>query len=69
MHDPVLLVVLLVVRGADRQVLDLNSAPPRNWSTGWCGSSGKTHLFPEPGALEKVTALAADWFARPRVRE
>jgi putative phosphoribosyl transferase len=24
---------------------------------------GATHLFEEPGALEEVTALAADWFA------
>ena len=25
---------------------------------------GATHLFEEPGALEQVAALAADWFAR-----
>jgi putative phosphoribosyl transferase len=25
---------------------------------------GATHLFEEPGALEKVSALAADWFSR-----
>jgi putative phosphoribosyl transferase len=24
---------------------------------------GATHLFPEPGALERVADLAADWFA------
>jgi hypothetical protein len=25
---------------------------------------GATHLFPEPGALEKVIAHASQWFAR-----
>src|SRR5690606_40403494 len=25
---------------------------------------GATHLFPEPGALEKVARLACDWFTR-----
>jgi putative phosphoribosyl transferase len=25
---------------------------------------GATHLFPEPGALERVAELARDWFAR-----
>ncbi len=33
---------------------------------------GATHLFEEPGALEQVPRLAADWLARrlaaPRVR-
>ena len=33
---------------------------------------GATHLFEEPGALEQVPQLAADWLARrlaaPRVR-
>lgn len=24
---------------------------------------GATHLFEEPGAMERVTALATDWFA------
>jgi hypothetical protein len=26
--------------------------------------SGATHLFKEPGALEKVASLASDWFVR-----
>jgi putative phosphoribosyl transferase len=26
--------------------------------------SGATHLFTEPGALERVATLAADWFTR-----
>jgi hypothetical protein len=25
---------------------------------------GATHLFEEPGALERVAALAADWFEK-----
>jgi hypothetical protein len=25
---------------------------------------GATHLFSEPGALERVAALAGDWFVR-----
>ncbi len=33
---------------------------------------GANHLFEEPGALERVSQLAADWFARhlaaPKVR-
>ncbi len=28
------------------------------------GVSGATHLFPEPGALEVVADLTADWFGR-----
>jgi putative phosphoribosyl transferase len=27
---------------------------------------GATHLFEEPGALDAVAQLAADWFARQR---
>ncbi len=58
--------VLLIVGGADRLVLELNReaqaairAPcelavvPR-----------ATHLFEEPGALDEVARLAADWFLR-----
>jgi putative phosphoribosyl transferase len=26
--------------------------------------TGATHLFQEPGALEQVQALSADWFSR-----
>lgn len=57
---------LLIVGGADVQVLELNrvaqAAMPQ------CASltvvPGATHLFEEPGALEQVAAIAADWFAR-----
>jgi putative phosphoribosyl transferase len=30
---------------------------------------GATHLFEEPGALEKVASLAAAWFKKHRVSE
>ena len=56
--------VLLVVGGDDETVLGLNrraagmlTAPHRIHVV-----PGATHLFPEPGALEQVAALAADWF-------
>jgi putative phosphoribosyl transferase len=55
---------LLIVGGADRQVLRLNedvaeamSAPHQLRVV-----SGASHLFPEPGALEQVANWAADWF-------
>jgi putative phosphoribosyl transferase len=56
--------VLLVVGGADEQVLALNrsaaarlQAPHRLEVV-----PGAGHLFEEPGALEQVAALAAAWF-------
>lgn len=55
---------LLIVGGADLDVLDLNRqaaermrAPVRLEVV-----PGASHLFPEPGKLERVAALAADWF-------
>jgi len=30
---------------------------------------GATHLFEEPGALEEVARLAADWFVRHLAKE
>lgn len=55
---------LLVVGGADATVLALNRAAARRLR---CAHRleivpGATHLFEEPGALEQVVALAADWF-------
>lgn len=56
--------VLLVVGGDDGTVLGLN----RRAAERLPGEHrvhvvpGATHLFPEPGALEEVTGLAADWF-------
>jgi putative phosphoribosyl transferase len=55
---------LLIVGGADVDVLRLNRqalallrAPARLEVI-----SGATHLFEEPGALERVAELSADWF-------
>ncbi|GAB3173365.1 phosphoribosyltransferase family protein [Streptomyces incanus] len=55
---------LLIVGGHDELVLDLNRDAQARLR---CESRlavvpGATHLFEEPGALEKVTDLARDWF-------
>ncbi|MCX2925581.1 phosphoribosyltransferase family protein [Streptomyces sp. NEAU-W12] len=55
---------LLIVGGHDGSVLDLNRDARARLR---CESRlevvpGATHLFEEPGALEKVTDLARDWF-------
>ena len=57
---------LLIVGGADRQVLDLNRQAQRRLR---CDSRleivpGATHLFEEAGAMEAVIALAQAWFLR-----
>ena len=54
---------LLIVGGADHQVLELNREAQRQLR---CPSElvvvpGATHLFEEPGALEQVSRLAIDW--------
>lgn len=56
---------LLIVGGADREVLALNRAALSRLR---CRKSLEvvpeaTHLFEEPGALEEVVRLAAAWFA------
>jgi putative phosphoribosyl transferase len=56
---------LLIVGGADPEVLDLNRAALAELR---CEKKlvvvpGATHLFEEPGALETVVDLAGDWFA------
>jgi dienelactone hydrolase len=55
---------LLIVGGADPEVLDLNQ---QALGLMHCEKSlrvvpGATHLFEEPGALKKVAELARDWF-------
>jgi len=58
---------LLIVGGRDEVVIDLNEQALR-----YLGAPvkelrivpGATHLFEEPGALEEVARLAADWFVR-----
>jgi putative phosphoribosyl transferase len=57
---------LLIVGGADRQVLELNEQAARLLR---CEHEvaivpGATHLFEEPGTLERVADLAAEWFSR-----
>jgi len=57
---------LLIVGGNDPQVLALNQQALRQLQ---CEAElavvpGATHLFVEPGALERVASLAAAWFAR-----
>ncbi|MBT2400491.1 phosphoribosyltransferase family protein [Streptomyces sp. ISL-100] len=56
---------LLIVGGRDTLVLDLNRQAQAELR---CENRlevvpGATHLFEEPGALEKVADLAKDWFA------
>src|ERR1700730_17263654 len=57
---------LLVVGGADAQVLALNEAILGDLPDGsaLAGVPGAGHLFAEPGAIDQVAALAADWFTR-----
>jgi putative phosphoribosyl transferase len=57
---------LLIVGGHDEVVLELNRQAQARLH---CPSrlavvAGATHLFQEPGALEQVERLAADWFVR-----
>jgi pimeloyl-ACP methyl ester carboxylesterase len=55
---------LLIVGGADAEVLDLNRRALRGLT---CNKRlevvpGATHLFEEPGTLDSVAQLAASWF-------
>ena len=55
---------LLIVGGADEEVLELNRMALERLG---CEKRleivpGASHLFPEPGSLERVSTLAADWF-------
>jgi len=61
---------LLIVGGADHQVLELNRMAQRELR---CPNElavvpGATHLFEEPGALEHVSRLAIDWLAHHLTR-
>ncbi|MFC7300195.1 alpha/beta family hydrolase [Cognatiluteimonas weifangensis] len=58
--------VLLIVGGADTEVLALNRAAQlamRPWAN-LAVVPGATHLFEEPGALERAAELAGDWFGQ-----
>jgi putative phosphoribosyl transferase len=57
---------LLIVGGADTAVIDLNRRAMAHLQ---CEKElniipGATHLFEEPGALQKVAQLARDWFLK-----
>jgi len=56
---------LLIVGGADRQVLELNreAAAQMTCEHALRVVPGATHLFEEPGTLESAATLAADWLA------
>lgn len=57
---------LLIVGGRDEPVIDCNREASRELACPWRLEvvPGATHLFQEPGALEQVAKLAADWFGR-----
>lgn len=56
----------LIVGGDDYGVIDLNEqafallGPPKDLAI----VPGATHLFPEPGAMERVISLAKQWFGQ-----
>lgn len=57
---------LLIVGGADHGVIELNQEALARLT---CMKKleivpGATHLFPEPGAMQRVIALATRWFSR-----
>jgi putative phosphoribosyl transferase len=64
--DAVRAPTLLIVGGEDHVVIGLNRQALARLT---CENrldivSGATHLFEEPGTLEQVAVLAADWFAK-----
>lgn len=62
--------VLLIVGGNDAQVIDLNrqAATRLNVEHRTVAVEGASHLFEEPGKLEVVQRLAAEWF-REKLRQ
>ena len=58
---------LLIIGSRDEVVIELNEEARKRMSSALVELEivpGATHLFEEPGALEQVAALAADWFER-----
>ncbi len=58
---------LLIVGGEDTGVIELNQDALEQLQVAQKQLvivPGATHLFEEPGALEEVARLAADWFSR-----
>jgi dienelactone hydrolase len=64
--DRVAVPVRLIVGGRDTTVLELNRQAAARLAAPYEVSvvPGATHLFEEPGALDRVATLAADWFER-----
>jgi pimeloyl-ACP methyl ester carboxylesterase len=62
---------LLIVGGADFGVIELSEQALRQLRGPKALEivPGASHLFPEPGALDAVIALAARWFERHLVRQ
>ena len=58
--------ILLIVGGNDLPVIEMNQEAMEQLRTEKRLEivPGATHLFEEPGALEEVARLAADWFVR-----
>ena len=56
---------LLIVGGADHGVIELNQASFERMTCekAFLVVPGATHLFEEPGALDRVSAAAAQWFS------
>ncbi|OBG17433.1 hydrolase [Mycolicibacterium celeriflavum] len=56
---------LMIVGGRDPRILEANEIAGRDLAAPHHIEviPGATHLFEEPGALERVAALAGDWFA------
>ncbi len=57
---------LLIVGGADREVLELNRSAASELRCPYrlAVVPGATHLFEEPGAMESVARLAIGWFGQ-----
>jgi putative phosphoribosyl transferase len=57
---------LLIVGGADTEVIALNERAFRELPSPkeLVLVEGATHLFEEPGTMDQVAKLAADWFDR-----
>lgn len=62
---------LLIVGGNDPPVIDINQEALENLHTTkeLVIVPGATHLFEEPGKLEEIAKLAADWFIRYLINE
>jgi len=58
--------VLLIIGGKDTAVIEMNREAMKHIPTETKLEiiPGATHLFEEPGKLEKVAELAADWFSK-----